>query len=86
MEWTDLNISINGETIDTKPVNYNHKDVTIIQATFIGKNSLGYIHNNRYTLILEPKSYKIKRIDGTGICPYQSIRAFVINWKDIVIV
>ena len=52
-----------------------------IEATFIGKDSLGYSNNRRYTLIVNGST--IKRESGLGVCKYQSVEAFLKNWKDI---
>jgi hypothetical protein len=52
-----------------------------ITATFIGANSLGYEKGKKYDLKLDGST--ICRLDGTGKCPYQSIRAFLSNWYNI---
>lgn len=60
-----------------------------IVATFIGKtNSLGYVTGQRYRLrLLSYKGMQINRVDGTkngsGLCPYESLSAFIRNWDDI---
>lgn len=53
----------------------------IINATFIGTNSLGYEKGKKYDLKLDGST--ICRLDGTGKCTYQSIRAFLSNWYNI---
>lgn len=56
----------------------------IITATFTGTNSLGYIKDKEYKLIVsEFGGMSIKRIDNTGYCPYQSLSSFLKNWNNI---
>lgn len=56
----------------------------IITATFVGKNSLGYENGKEYHLkIADSQGILIKRLDGTGQCPYQSLSAFLKNWNNI---
>ncbi len=52
-----------------------------ISAKFIGENSLGYIKNRIYTLIIRENI--VCRYDGTGICPYSTLESFFKNWKVI---
>jgi len=55
-----------------------------IAATFIGKDSLGYENGKQYHLIiLDDKRPTIMRKDKTGICPYESFKAFMENWTNI---
>ncbi len=56
-----------------------------ITATFTGKNYLGYETGNEYTLsIVDYATLHITRADGSGgTCPYQSLRAFLMNWNNI---
>lgn len=60
-----------------------------IIATYIGTtNFLGYLHGQRYRLkLLMYKGWQIMRVDGTkegaGLCPYESLSAFIRNWDDI---
>lgn len=64
----------------------------LLNAQFIGKNSLGYKTGRTYTLeVLEFSwfdkfrlgvSLKIRRVrDGAGDCPYTSMQSFLKNWK-----
>jgi hypothetical protein len=58
----------------------------IIKAKFQGSESdvLGYVPGREYELmILERGAMTISRTDGTGMCPYQSLSAFLRNWTDI---
>lgn len=56
----------------------------IIIATYTGTNSLGYENGKEYHLKLaETRGMSIKRLDGTGTCPYESISAFLKNWNNI---
>lgn len=56
----------------------------VINAKFTGKNSLGYENGKSYDLLVsDVKGISIKRLDGTGKCPYQSLSAFLNNW-DII--
>jgi hypothetical protein len=55
-----------------------------IEATFIGKDSLGYKHGQPYKLQLgEDKSTVICREDGSGSCSYESLSSFMKNWNNI---
>lgn len=54
----------------------------IIEAKFIGKNSLGYEHGKTYKLKL--KGNTITRIDGSGVCVYESLVSFLQNWVEII--
>jgi hypothetical protein len=58
-----------------------------IKATFKGKNSLGYVNGKEYELKIVDflGGYIIRRIDNTGLCPYQSETAFLNNWSNIKI-
>lgn len=59
----------------------------IIEATFTGKNSLGYETGKQYKLkVADFGGMTIRRIDDTRKCPYQSISAFLRNWSNIKIV
>lgn len=55
--------------------------MTIVLATYIGKPTLGYYPGQVYQLRLEGNT--IVRTDGTGYCPYGSVRAFCRNWTSI---
>lgn len=56
-----------------------------IKAKFIGRNSRGYQHNLEYVLhIAEYGGMSVRRTDGTGYCPYQSLSAFLRNWTNII--
>ncbi len=52
------------------------------RATFIGENSLGYEKGKTYDLLMIGP-LTISRIDGTGICPYGSVLAFIKNWENL---
>jgi hypothetical protein len=55
-----------------------------IKATFKGKDSLGYVNGKEYELkIANFGGMIIRRANGTGQCPYQSISAFLRNWTNI---
>lgn len=68
-----------------------------IKAIFKGKDlSLGYRADKEYELlfscshlypVLLPNGKKypiaIKRLDGTGLCPYASFHAFYANWDKV---
>lgn len=57
-----------------------------ITAKFIGANSLGYEHGKKYQLnVIEGNGCRISitRLDGTGKCPYESLKAFILNWGNI---
>lgn len=58
------------------------KKENILLARFKGVNSLGYETGKKYVLKFKDK-LTISRVDGTGVCPYGSLRAFLKNW-DIV--
>lgn len=60
--------------------------MTIVMATFIGVTNtrLGYRTGGVYKLRLEGNT--IMKLDGTGFCPYGSIRAFCRNWTNIKLV
>ena len=57
----------------------------IIKATFIGKDSLGYINNLEYQLVLNARPYgKIIINKNTDkACVYNSTIAFLKNWNNI---
>jgi hypothetical protein len=56
----------------------------IIEAKFIGKDSLGYENSKKYKLkIADFGGMSIRRVDDTGKCGYESISAFLRNWTDI---
>jgi hypothetical protein len=56
----------------------------IINAIFTGTNSLGYENGKEYQLKVDNfKGISVKRLDGTGKCPYQSLSAFLKNWNNI---
>jgi len=55
-----------------------------IEATFIGENSLGYEKGKTYRLYISGlRNIVIKKINGSGICPYVSIITFLDNWSNI---
>lgn len=57
-----------------------------IRAKFRGSesDSLGYIPGKEYDLMLtEYSGMSISRLNGDGMCPYQSLSAFLRNWTDI---
>lgn len=57
---------------------------TVITATYKGlDNSLGYRTGETYMLIISQYHNRIVRMDGTGACEYESIYAFLQNWKNI---
>lgn len=61
----------------------------LIKATFIGKDSLGYKNGVAYTLYLitEKPNIQIKRFeDFSGVCEYESLKAFLTNWKDVTLI
>lgn len=56
----------------------------IITATFTGTNSLGYETGKEYQLkVANIQGISVRRLDGTGKCPYQSLSAFLKNWNNI---
>lgn len=56
----------------------------VITATFTGTNSLGYENGKEYELkIANMQGISVRRLDGTGKCPYQSLSAFFKNWNNI---
>lgn len=56
----------------------------IITATFTGTNSLGYETGREYKLeVANMQGISVRRLDGTGKCPYQSLSAFLKNWNNI---
>lgn len=57
---------------------------TLIEAKFIGEDSLGYVKGNTYKLLLN--GLTIVCIDGSGRCPYGSLRALLKNWSDVKII
>lgn len=60
-----------------------------IRATFIGtNNSLGYKTGKEYELrITGLPPMGIIRADGSGgICHYQSLRSFLLNWDNIHVI
>jgi hypothetical protein len=58
-----------------------------IKATFKGKDSLGYVNGKEYELkIANFGGMTIRRVNGTGQCPYQSISAFLRNWTNIELI
>lgn len=55
-----------------------------ISARFIGTNSLGYIHGEKYELtVSDDYVVWVKRADGSGFCPYSSLKTFLQNWAEI---
>lgn len=57
-----------------------------ITATFTGTNSLGYENGKVYKLkVSNLQGISVKRLDGTGKCPYQSLYAFLKNWNNICV-
>ena len=58
----------------------------IIKATFTGTNSLSYENGKEYELLISRQDISIKRINGTGKCPYTSLSSFLKNWNNIQIV
>lgn len=53
-----------------------------VRAKFLGANkSLGYITGEDYDLIIVGD--RIEKLDGTGVCKYHTIHAFLLNWKII---
>lgn len=60
----------------------------IQRAKFIGEDgSLGYRHGQVYELYVYPTGPKyaitIQRRDGSGTCPYTSVKAWRRNWEPI---
>jgi len=56
----------------------------IINAIFTGTNSLGYENGKEHQLKVDNfKGISVKRLDGTGKCPYQSLSSFLKNWNNI---
>lgn len=50
----------------------------------MGQDSLGYQNSQEYLLTLRDKGgSSISRIDGTGVCPYDSLSSFLRNWTNI---
>jgi hypothetical protein len=57
----------------------------IVNAKFIGKDSLGYKGSWTYDLQLDNQNgFSICRLDGSGLCKYDSLSAFLKNWDCIV--
>ena len=55
-----------------------------ITATFTGKTSLDYKNGETYQLQLANfRAKSIQKLDGTGICIYQSLSGFLKNWTNI---
>jgi hypothetical protein len=54
----------------------------VLVARFKGKNSLGYEKGKEYALKFKDK-LTISRMNGMGVCPYTSLKAFFKNW-DVV--
>lgn len=54
----------------------------VVVAKFRGADgSLGYRKGKDYLLRVSLGKYlMIKRLDGTGICPYSGIKTFLNNW------
>lgn len=62
-----------------------------IKAKFIGRNSLGYVHNNVYDLDIidsgfhmggsQGSSITIRSSSGEGACQYSRIEMFFRNWE-----
>ena len=62
----------------------NKNNYISITAVFIGSDSLGYETGRPYRLkVLTFGSMVIRRVDGSGKCPYSSLSAFLRNWTDI---
>lgn len=58
----------------------------MITATFRGTDSLGYRKGKTYLLEIFPTDkMTIRRLDGTGVCTYQSLLSFLKNWNNIQI-
>lgn len=69
----------------------------VIKAKFIGTDSLGYKHNQYYTIVLCQVSLmtwlfngwqiEIRRVDDSRVfCPYKNMETFLQNWDDIQII
>ena len=56
----------------------------VVLAIFKGTNSLEYKKNTPYTLVM--KKNTIQRIDGTGLCKYESIVSFLSNWEMVQVI
>lgn len=59
---------------------------TFVTARFVGQSSMGYKHGECYNLCVEVRQrgqgqVTIRRSDGSGFCPYESIEAFEKNWE-----
>jgi len=55
-----------------------------ITAKFIGENSLGYEHGKEYVLSISIiEKVQIVRLQGSGLCIYDSINSFLANWANI---
>jgi hypothetical protein len=55
-----------------------------ITATFTGKTSLDYKTGETYELQLANfRAKSIQKLDGTGVCIYQSLSGFLKNWTDV---
>jgi hypothetical protein len=62
------------------------KKSLMISATFVGNSSLGYEHGKTYELKVHNElGIGIMREDDTGLCPYQSLPAFLRNWTNIIV-
>jgi hypothetical protein len=58
----------------------------IIKATFTGSDSLGYENGREYELrVANDQGVYVRRLDGMGKCPYQSLSAFLKNWNKITV-
>lgn len=56
----------------------------IIEAKFIGNDSLGYENGKEYKLKIDNfGGMTIRRIDNKEKCKYESISAFLRNWTNI---
>lgn len=58
----------------------------LVSAIFIGEEgSMGYKHGITYQIRFSIKQDKIsiQRPNGTGVCPYDSLKKFLENWNVI---
>lgn len=65
----------------------------IIEATFTGKNSLGYENGKKYILkVADSGGMTIRRLEDASVMPvyqhirYQSVLTFLRNWSNIKVV
>lgn len=53
----------------------------VINAIFIGQDSLGYENGKTYCLEINCNTIRLANTHNEGVCKYGSIEAFLKNWK-----